>query len=127
MVLLLVFKRKFQLPKSKELSRDSSQCMYSGMKKQPRGWYLSTVNTISPREISPGGMATVYESVSHREVDWASAHGNGKWDLPHSSMSAGGATRFFTALKVKGFADDISVFSNTVENHATTPISHALP
>jgi hypothetical protein len=27
---------------------------------------------------------------------------------------------FFTALKVKGFGDDISVFSNTVENHATT-------
>ena len=87
---------------------------------EPNGWYLSKVTSISP-----DGSATLYyrkgksyENINLIDTEWAPAPGNGKWFLPLSSAPSKGVTKLSASHKVKGFADDISVFSNSAADHA---------
>jgi len=84
------------------------------------GSYLSKVTSISP-----DGSATLYyskgksyENINLNDTEWAPAPGNGKWYLPLSITPSNGVTKLSVAHKVKGFADDISVFSSSASDYA---------
>jgi len=59
-----------------------------------------------------------YENINLNDTEWAPAPGNGKWYLPLSSTPSNNVTKLSAAHKVKGFADDISVFSSSASDYA---------
>ena len=113
--------RKLYKHEYKKLWVSVSGCrMQTNVSSQRRYQWLSKVTSISPV-----GSATLYyrkgksyENINLNDTEWAPAPGNGKWFLPLSSAPSKGVTKLSTSHKVKGFTDDISVFSNSAADHA---------
>jgi len=86
---------------------------------EPSGWYLSKVTSISPdgSAMLYNHKGKSYENINLNDTEWAPAPGNGKWYLPFSSTPSNSVTKLLAAHKVKGFADDISVFSSSASDH----------
>ena len=88
---------------------------------EPQGWYLAKVTSVSA-----DGTATVLyrkgrmlESINHSKTNWFPAPGNGKWYLPSPPPTATITnTKQSKTHKVKGYADDLSVFSSSMKDHA---------
>ena len=77
--------------------------------------------------VSSDGTATVLyrkgkalETFNVFETNWFSAPGNGKWYLsnPLSTVTTT-STNYSKTHKIKGFADDLSVFSSSMKDHTT--------
>ncbi len=84
---------------------------------EPKGWYLAKIMTICP-----DGSATLYyrksksyESTNLNNLKWFPTRGNTKWFLPPESLSALAPNG--KPHKVKGFADDLTVFSKSTRDH----------
>ena len=85
---------------------------------EPQGWYLAKVISVS----SDGTATVLYrkgktlETFNLFEINWFPAPGNGKWYLsnPPSTVTTT-STKHSKTHKVKGFADDFSVFSSSMK------------
>ena len=84
---------------------------------EPQGWYLAKITSVE----SDGTATVLYrkgktlETFNLSEVNWFSAPGNGKWYL--SRLPSTLDTKCSKPHKVKGFADDLSVFSSSMKDH----------
>ena len=88
---------------------------------EPQGWYLAKVTSVSA-----DGTATVLyrkgrmlELINLSKTNWFPAPRNGKWYLPSPPPTATITnTKQSKTHKVKGYADDLSVFSSSMKDHA---------
>ena len=92
------------------------------------GWYLAKILSAQPN----GSVTLKYrkgnttENTNLNSIQWIAASGRGKWFLPPSltpqmlNSTATSQPTFSSAHRVKGFADDLTVFSSSKEEHEST-------
>ena len=92
------------------------------------GWYLTKILSAQPN----GSVTLKYrkgnttENTNLNSIQWIAASGRGKWFLPPSltpqmlNSTAASQPNFSSPHRVKGFADDLTVFSSSKEEHEST-------
>ena len=117
------FRLKLSDPTSHKLPEVNSHLYVQWDEKdsdEPQGWYLAKITSVE----SDGTATVLYrkgktlETFNLSEVNWFSAPGNGKWYLSRlpSTLDISN-TKCSKPHKVKGFADDLSVFSSSMKDH----------
>ena len=118
------FRLKRSDPTSRELPKVNSHLYVQWDEEdsdEPQGWYLAKVTSVSA-----DGTATVLyrkgrmlESINLSKTNWFPAPGNGKWYLPSPPLTVTITnTKQSKTHKVKGYADDLSMFSSSTKDHA---------